>query len=56
MAVVDPDASRLDMLTGADRRDMPNYSHEVALSTNLDPQNAVAAIGAVEGNTLNRTR
>lgn len=56
LAVVDPDARRLDMLTGADRGSVPNHGHEVALSTGFDPEDAIAGLDAVEGNALDRAR
>ena len=51
-AVVDPFARRRDPLAGGDRGGVADDGDQVAMAARLDPQNAEAVLGVVEGDPL----
>src|SRR5512132_2583160 len=50
--IVDPPATRLDELAGADRRRMTDDGNQIALAARLHPQHAEAVVLVVEGHAL----
>ena len=53
-AVVDPVARRGDPLAGGDRRGVADDRDQIAMAARLDPQNAEAVLGVVEGDPLDQ--
>ena len=53
-AIVDPFAGGGDPFAGGDRRGMADDGHQIAVAARLDPQNAEAVLGVVEGDAFDQ--